>query len=1102
MKMPFVIFSFIGNCNDAERNIMNKKKKRKRVQLLFSMIFFISILIGEVSYGVKADNLNYSASISTSTSGTDITFTCNLNRSISGEDIKYQWQEYDGKSWHDISGAKGKTYKTGMADKKGYKYRCNVKITIVEFYSLMYNDYMAFHHRSSVSSEYNGVWDTALYNNTNTSYQNIIFDTIGASPVNEAAKVAMWAVFSEEYMAKYEHLGQSYTYEPNSSNNNTTKQLIVDCYKFLTQRNPTDKDITDWYNVYKSYGSAGGNCWFRDPSTGVNTSRFVYTGMAAVINGIANSPEAKAGMAAMYHYNGDTGCFLYTENDINKRSRTIPVTSSEAGIPTYKVTLEKDTGISSVSGESTYTPGTKVKISASMETNYTFKNWTGDYNESANPYEFYMPGRNVTIKAHATYVEPKYTLTVSKGEGISSVSGGGSYAAGTQVTVTASVKTGYTWSKWSGTLTSTDKSYTFKMPSKDVSLTANASIKTYTMTVNHYQYNINTGKYDYFTKTTDSVSYGSTYTPPYSKTPTGFHNHSRDNDKGWKVTDNKTFNVYYYPNTYTMTMQHYKYNVTTGKWDYMKDTTASVLFGSTYKPSYTETPVGYYNHSIKDGNWKDITDWTVTGNRTFKVFYYPNTYTMTVNHYRYNPNTGGWDFIRTTIDKVLYGTIYIPPYNSCPGGYHNHSRDYDKGWTVSGNGKFTVKYYPDSYNVILRKGTGIEAVSGAGNYLYTQNVTIDATLKKGYHWNNWTGTYNTNNKKYTFQLPIGGVDMTANGVANTYTIHFEPNDGKVKSQVDDITITYDTDMTLPDATDKFIRYTLDGEDITEQVLMGTIVLDEEGYLVENNAQALEIQAQEAEEPKPEKRAYASVFRGWSLEAKRYDFEPQWKAGTVFVNEITETAGVTDTNNAMITLYAVWDDCPWIVAQHLYYTLDQAKSGYITENEILSHQFASDREDGSPIEAGTHDNGTSFTIPDYTPTDFTQFANSGSSTENLTVKDSTGSIYRKQITVYVTDTAERIIEPEGTTRFIDEKYYNMPYEKGGLEENSIWKTEQEYAQKLQKVFANLKNKTPVTSYEITYETRNKIREYVSIHGFGNSMEPDALKNAYAKFLVAD
>ena len=86
--------------------------------------------------------------------------------------------------------------------------------------------------------------------------------------------------------------------------------------------------------------------------------------------------------------------------------------------------------------------------------------------------------------------------------------------------------------------------------------------------------------------------------------------------------------------------------------------------------------------------------------------------------------------------------------------------------------------------------------------------------------------------------------------------------------------------------------------------------------------------------------------GWSLEDGKDTIIPQWKAGDIVRNLVAEDGGE-------ITLYAVWDDCPWIQAQDLYYTLEQAQSGFITEEEILSHATATDREDGSPILPGTN-----------------------------------------------------------------------------------------------------------------------------------------------------
>ena len=248
------------------------------------------------------------------------------------------------------------------------------------------------------------------------------------------------------------------------------------------------------------------------------------------------------------------------------------------------------------------------------------------------------------------------------------------------------------------------------------------------------------------------------------------------------------------------------------------------------------------------------------------------------------------------------------------------------------------------------------------------------------------------------------------------------------------------------------------------------------------------------------KVYLSVFLGWSLEAGKDSLTPQWKAGeTVDVKALAEAAGVTSQNGAVIPLYAIWDDCPWIQASDLYYTLEQAQSGFITDMEILSHATASDREDGSPILPGFHENGTSFSIPDYAMTDFTQFKSSGSCTENLTVADSVGSVYRKQITVHVVDTAPQEVEPKETTRFINEHYYYQPYENGGIADDSVWKTDQEYTSIMKEAFRNLSKGTAIETYAFTREEIVAMKKYILKSDIWSTEE--ALQNFYDEYIKA-
>ena len=554
---------------------------------------------------------------------------------------------------------------------------------------------------------------------------------------------------------------------------------------------------------------------------------------------------------------------------------------------------------------------------------------------------------------------------------------------------------------------------------------------------------------------------------------------------------------------------------------------------------------------------------------------------------------------------------------------------------VTADGKMVIDYYYERhlYNVTLNAGTGIEKTTGGGSYRYGQSVTIDAAVKEGYHWLNWKGNYKGGSggeqtvdaKKFVFTMPAGNVTMTANAEANRYTIHFDPNGGA--GHIDDIETTYDTDVTLPDVwnadgTAAYVKYTLDGQNVTEDVIAGVIPkammagyeeeteeiedtedpdnaedpegagnsededsenngddsdagnsdadaqdsMDEAGngetadnfdesdeaetadnsdesdeaemadnsdesddtdnpdvtdntdqnekvaVTKENKDDAEDIDAlndleeedieenKKAEEPK--KKVYASVFMGWSLEDGKDTFIPQWKAGDIARNLVAEDGGE-------ITLYAVWDDCPWIQAQDLYYTLEQAQSGFITEEEILSHATATDREDGSPILPGTNpapsdpEVFTSFTIPDYQAEEFTNLQHDFATSENLTVVDHVGNKYVKQIMVHVTDTTPKKLtqmDLTGVTRFINSKYYNKSFEEGGLEDNSIWKVDPEYKAALESALNNMDHDTPVETYVFSKETIKQMKQYVETHGIGNSKEPDALNNFYNQFLA--
>lgn len=114
----------------------------------------------------------------------------------------------------------------------------------------------------------------------------------------------------------------------------------------------------------------------------------------------------------------------------------------------------------------------------------------------------------------------------------------------------------------------------------------------------------------------------------------------------------------------------------------------------------------------------------------------------------------------------------------------------------------TANWIIDTYKLTLNNGTGISNVYGGGDYRPNTTVSIDATVKTGYHWDNWTGTYTYTNKSTSFAMPNNAVSLTANAIANNYTVKYLSNnpdtsDGfGVNGNTADSYHTYDAAKTL------------------------------------------------------------------------------------------------------------------------------------------------------------------------------------------------------------------------------------------------------------------------------------------------------------------
>ena len=138
----------------------------------------------------------------------------------------------------------------------------------------------------------------------------------------------------------------------------------------------------------------------------------------------------------------------------------------------------------------TYNAGTVVTLTAQADSGWQFSGWSGDISGSSNPATVTMDS-NKTVTAIFTQLPPaQYTLTVSTtGSGnVTLDPAGGTYDAGTVVTLTAQADSGWQFSGWSGDILGSSNPATVTMDTnKAVTATFSQTppvINTFTATPN------------------------------------------------------------------------------------------------------------------------------------------------------------------------------------------------------------------------------------------------------------------------------------------------------------------------------------------------------------------------------------------------------------------------------------------------------------------------------------------------------------------------------------------------------------------------------------------------------------------------------------------
>ena len=117
-----------------------------------------------------------------------------------------------------------------------------------------------------------------------------------------------------------------------------------------------------------------------------------------------------------------------------------------------------DPAMGSVEGAGQYEKGAEVTLTPNPVAHHRFVNWTGDKTSTDNPLKFTIEG-SVNLIANFEAI-PQVTITVtSNDENMGTVTGGGTYDEGQEVTIAATPKATYRFVKWSDDVTEATRTF-------------------------------------------------------------------------------------------------------------------------------------------------------------------------------------------------------------------------------------------------------------------------------------------------------------------------------------------------------------------------------------------------------------------------------------------------------------------------------------------------------------------------------------------------------------------------------------------------------------------------------------------------------------------
>ncbi|MBI3193169.1 MAG: InlB B-repeat-containing protein [Ignavibacteriae bacterium] len=396
----------------------------------------------------------------------------------------------------------------------------------------------------------------------------------------------------------------------------------------------------------------------------------------------------------------------------------------------------------------------------------------------------YFGTSSTTVPAIASL--PTYTL------GVTTVGSGSvakspdlpNYLVGTNVQLTATPATGWTFTGWSGDVSGSTNPLTVTM-SGNKNITATFTINTHTLAITAVNGSV--------AKNPDQPTYDHGTTVQLTATPDSGYSFvnwtgdvlqggSSENPLTVTMDSNKSITANFAMNTYTLTV-----NATNGSVAKNPDQ-ASYNHGASVE--LTATPASGY-HFVdwsgdvpQGGNTANPLTVIMDVNKTITANFATNTYTLTINA------TNG--SVAKNPDQASYNHGTSVELTATPAyGYHfvNWSGD-ASGVTnpltviMDSNKTITANFAINTYTLTVTSTNG-SVVKNPDQTSYNHGVTVQltATPTTGYHFVNWSGDGSGTTNPLTVTMD-GNKNITANFSINTYTLTIIAVNGSVTKNPD------------------------------------------------------------------------------------------------------------------------------------------------------------------------------------------------------------------------------------------------------------------------------------------------------------------------------